>query len=249
MLVGAGIVAALVATGAAFAVMSGGDGDAGSDEYCALLADRLSPPTALRDHDVSVFLVPSVESASVESLRRTIEADDRIREPVVFVDQQAAYDEFQELFADSPELVASVRPEDLPPSFRVDLVDDATTDTVAADYELEADVRQVTVRSDLGWRVIDATLNPFLSTTPSGGLGSVFDDESLDRLDELVDAAPGPVKEDVVSLAAAIRDDVADGDDRLNATTAADEQVAAAERVRDDAADRCGLEPQGPATA
>ncbi len=249
LLVGAGIVAGLVVTGAAFAVGRGADGGDGSDEYCALLADRLSPPTALRDHDVSVFLAPSVESASIESLRRTLAADDRIREPIVFLDQEAAYDEFHDLFADSPELVASVRPEDLPPSFRVDLVDDGTTDTVAADYELEADVRQVTVRSDLGSRVVDATLNPFLSPAPSGGLGSVFDDGSLDRLDDVEGVAPEPVADDVASLAAAIRDDIGDGGGRLDATTATDEQVAAAERVRDDAADRCGLEPQPPGTA
>lgn len=47
-----------------------------------------------------------------------------------FLDQDAAYSEFQNLFSDDPSLLESVRPEDLPVSFRVVPTDPELTDAI-----------------------------------------------------------------------------------------------------------------------
>jgi cell division transport system permease protein len=62
---------------------------------------------------------------------------------VSFVDQQAAYEEFQRLYADRPELLESVTPEVLPPSFRVTLADTAGARDVMAVAETLDGVGQV----------------------------------------------------------------------------------------------------------
>lgn len=232
----------------AYAITRSNGGD-GSDEYCALLAERLQPISPLRDFDVLVYLDASVTEARLDTMRAEIEDDARISQPARFVDQQAAYREFLEIFAATPEMGQNVSAADLPPSFRFDLVDDGATDDVVADYSDEADVHAVTPRTDLGFRMADVTLNPFLLDTAYPGLGATFDEDNLSRLEDLEAGAPDDVADEIATLTAALRDDVADDGYQLDSSTAADEQVAAAERVRDDAADRCGLEPQGPATA
>src|SRR5262245_14754852 len=65
-----------------------------------------------------VFLNPEATEDQVASVRTDLEGSPDV-EKVTFVDKQAAYDEFKRLFADSPEMIDSVEPDILPPSFRV----------------------------------------------------------------------------------------------------------------------------------
>jgi cell division transport system permease protein len=66
-----------------------------------------------------------------------------------YVDQQASYEEFKSLFADSPEMVDSVAPEILPPSYRVVPVDkDAkVVETLGDQYRTKPGVRDVAFAS------------------------------------------------------------------------------------------------------
>jgi len=53
-----------------------------------------------------------------EAIRKVLDTSPAIKE-YVYVDKFAAYEEFRELFVDKPELVESVTPEIMPPSYRI----------------------------------------------------------------------------------------------------------------------------------
>ncbi len=65
-----------------------------------------------------VWMNPTVDADQDAAIRRVLDESAAI-ESWTFVNQEEAYQEFLELFDESPELRDSVVPEDLPPSFRV----------------------------------------------------------------------------------------------------------------------------------
>jgi len=65
-----------------------------------------------------VYLQPGSTQEQQDSVRRDLEANPDVRE-ITYVDQDATYEEFKRLFGDSPQLVETVTPEILPPSFRI----------------------------------------------------------------------------------------------------------------------------------
>ena len=77
-----------------------------------------------------VFMNPNATDAQIDAVRTELEDNPQIRS-ADFCDQQCAYEEFQDLFADDPQLIENVEPEILPPSFKVKPVD-AETDSVEA---------------------------------------------------------------------------------------------------------------------
>ncbi len=68
-----------------------------------------------------IFMQRDPSPEQVQSLRDDLEQSPEVAS-VRFVDKKEAYEEFKLLFADSPELVDSIEPETLPPSFRVEPV-------------------------------------------------------------------------------------------------------------------------------
>lgn len=65
-----------------------------------------------------VYLNPDSSQQQRDSIQNDLEENPDI-DDLVFVDQDETYAEFQRLFQDSPQLVETVTPEILPPSFRV----------------------------------------------------------------------------------------------------------------------------------
>ncbi len=65
-----------------------------------------------------VYLQPEVTEDQKASIEGDLNANPDVKD-ITYVDQDATYDEFVELFGDSPQLVETVTPEILPPSFRV----------------------------------------------------------------------------------------------------------------------------------
>jgi len=65
-----------------------------------------------------VYLQPTITEDQKASIQRDLEENPEVRE-ATFVDQDATYEEFKRLFQNSPQLVETVTPEILPPSFRV----------------------------------------------------------------------------------------------------------------------------------
>jgi cell division transport system permease protein len=67
-----------------------------------------------------IYLQPGSTQEQKDSIRRDLEANPDVEEDgITYVDQDATYEEFKRLFGDSPELVETVTPEILPPSFRI----------------------------------------------------------------------------------------------------------------------------------
>jgi len=65
-----------------------------------------------------VFVAPDASEEQIDSVGASLESNPLV-ERVTFFDQEQAYQEFSEMFADSPDMVETVTPDILPPSFRV----------------------------------------------------------------------------------------------------------------------------------
>src|SRR5688572_16658972 len=68
--------------------------------------------------ELSIFLNTDIAPTQRDGIRAELQAMPEVRK-VDFVDQEAAYEEFKTMFANSPDMAESVTAKDLPPSFRV----------------------------------------------------------------------------------------------------------------------------------
>ncbi len=66
----------------------------------------------------TTFLHPEASASETEAVRKRLEEIEGL-DHIEYVDQQGAYEEFKQLFADDPQLVAGASPAALPASFRV----------------------------------------------------------------------------------------------------------------------------------
>ncbi len=96
-----------------------------------------------------VFLNPDANQDQIDAVKRDLDDSPEV-EKTTFIDQNAAYEEFKQLFSDSPEMIDSVTPEILPPSFRVVPVnkDADTVQALGKQFETKPGVRQVVFASD-----------------------------------------------------------------------------------------------------
>ena len=110
-----------------------------------------------------VFMNPNATDAQIEAVRTELDDNPQIRE-AEFCDQECAYAEFQELFADDPQLLQNVEADILPPSFKVK-PDNAEADAVealGAVFETQPGVREVAFSSEAIKRI--ESFYRFLST-------------------------------------------------------------------------------------
>ena len=68
--------------------------------------------------ELNIFLNPDVATTQRDGLQAELSAMPEVRK-VTFVDQETAYEEFKQMFSNSPDMVDSVKATDLPPSYRV----------------------------------------------------------------------------------------------------------------------------------
>jgi cell division transport system permease protein len=96
-----------------------------------------------------IFVNPDATPEQVAAIDTSLHTSPQI-EKVTYVDQQAAYDEFKQLFSKEPDLLESVTPEVLPPSYRVVPVskDPLDIDTLTVEYRSKPGVRDVVSASD-----------------------------------------------------------------------------------------------------
>ncbi|MBK9180891.1 MAG: ABC transporter permease [Acidimicrobiales bacterium] len=96
-----------------------------------------------------VFLNPEATPEQTEAIGRALEENPEVDE-VKYVSQQEAYEEFQVLFRNSPEMVDSVSPEVLPASYRVVPRDADTTviESVGRQFEQQPGVYSVVFAKD-----------------------------------------------------------------------------------------------------
>ncbi len=96
-----------------------------------------------------IFMNPEASTDEIEAVRDDLQSSPGV-ESLQFVDQEGAYEEFKRLFADEPEMVQTVRKEDLPVSFRVVPVDKeaASVESLAQQFTTRPGVRDVVLASE-----------------------------------------------------------------------------------------------------
>ena len=92
--------------------------------------------------ELSVFMLPDATPEQNEAVERELSQMPEVRR-FTFVDQAAAFNEFKEMFANSPDLVESVEPKDLPPSYRVVPKRAEFVDVVGGRFDKRPGVKEV----------------------------------------------------------------------------------------------------------
>jgi cell division transport system permease protein len=95
-----------------------------------------------------VYLRTDATQEQIDSVGRDLSESPEVAN-VKYFDQDASYEEFKRLFADSPEMIDSVRAEDLPPSYRVEPVnkDADSVESLANTFRDRAGVKNVILAS------------------------------------------------------------------------------------------------------
>ncbi|TDB99986.1 ABC transporter permease [Micromonospora fluostatini] len=106
--------------------------------------------------EVSIFLEPEVAEEQRTALDGQLRSDPLIRE-VIYVDKTEAYERFKDMYQDAPDLVSAVKPEQLPESFRLRLVDPEQYRQINEQYQSVDGVDQIVDQS----RVLDKIFNLF----------------------------------------------------------------------------------------
>jgi cell division transport system permease protein len=98
--------------------------------------------------ELSIFMNPDATPDEIATIDRQVRAMPEVKK-VTYFDHQAAYEEFQRIFRDSPEFKESIQsPEQLPPSFRVVPRDAKLVDAVGLRFQNSAGVRDVIYARD-----------------------------------------------------------------------------------------------------
>lgn len=96
-----------------------------------------------------VFLQPEASPEQIDAVGANLEDSPEVSD-ATFVDKDAAYAEFEDIFADTPELVESVTPDDLPTSYQVEPVnkDAAAVEDLSLQFEGQPGVMRVVRESE-----------------------------------------------------------------------------------------------------
>ncbi|MEV6690273.1 permease-like cell division protein FtsX [Micromonospora sp. NPDC051196] len=105
---------------------------------------------------VSIFLKTDISEEDRAALGSRLEADPLISQ-VTFVNKDEAFQRFQEMFRDSPDLLSAVKADQLPESYRLNLVDPEQYKSISEQYSSAAGVDQVVDQS----QVLDKIFNLF----------------------------------------------------------------------------------------
>jgi cell division transport system permease protein len=70
------------------------------------------------DQQLFIYMNPGATPEQIDAVGAGLDDSPQVRS-VVFYDQEKTFEEFQQLFREQPDLVRTVKPEDLPTSFRV----------------------------------------------------------------------------------------------------------------------------------
>jgi cell division transport system permease protein len=96
-----------------------------------------------------VFMNPNADVEQDAAIRRVLDSSPSIA-GYNYIDKAAAYDEFETLFADKPELVESVTPDVMPPSYRIVPTDRsaANVNELANQFAAQPGVREVATATE-----------------------------------------------------------------------------------------------------
>ncbi|MDG4793151.1 permease-like cell division protein FtsX [Micromonospora sp. WMMD1082] len=106
--------------------------------------------------EVSIFLTGDVTEEQRASIGTQLESDPLVSQ-VTYVNKDEAFQRFQEMFRDSPDLLSAVKADQLPESYRLKLVDPQEYKTISDQYASVEGVDQVVDQS----QVLDKIFNLF----------------------------------------------------------------------------------------
>jgi cell division transport system permease protein len=92
--------------------------------------------------ELNIFLNPDIAQTQRDGLQAELSAIPEVKK-VTYVDQDAAYDEFKQMFANSPDMVESVTAKDLPPSFRVVPREPELVESIGERFQKREGVKEV----------------------------------------------------------------------------------------------------------
>ncbi|HRW38088.1 MAG TPA: permease-like cell division protein FtsX [Aquihabitans sp.] len=246
---------AVAGLGAGIATTIGGRDDpraAGDDAWCAALAApvAVAPGT---DGDVVAYLRPEATEADLAALEAELRSDDRVASTAT-VGRDATYARFRLLFADQSAMLDAVRPEDLPPSISIELRDPDRAEEVITELDRRSDLfGAVAGRPDV--RALDLLVWPGTGSDVWASPGNVdlgtspYPASWPAHAAAVVDATPPELAAPVGTLVdriAQVPVELLPVDERADAPGPTFEAAqAAAQTVRDAAADRCDLEVTG----
>ncbi|MFI6821651.1 permease-like cell division protein FtsX [Micromonospora sp. NPDC050187] len=98
--------------------------------------------------EVSIFLKTDVPAEARDSLRVKLDGDPLVEE-VVYVNKDEAYQRFQQMFQDAPDLVGAVQADVLPESFRLKLTNPQEYRSIYDQYKDDAAVDEIVDQSAL----------------------------------------------------------------------------------------------------
>ncbi|MGH9032249.1 MAG: cell division protein FtsX [Acidimicrobiia bacterium] len=106
--------------------------------------------------EFEVFMVVNPTEEQLDGVRGELDSDRRVRQ-YFFLSKEDAYEEFQRLFSDQPDLVEATSPEALPPSFRVAPEQVEDTEDLKEKYATFAGVDSVATPDEAVRDLIDVT--------------------------------------------------------------------------------------------
>lgn len=192
--------------------------DSEEDGSAATRCEQAVLRFAADESNVIVFLQPDSTGDQQDDVARAIQGAPEV-EVVRFVDQQATYDEFRDLFVNSPELVESVTADILPPRFELRVAgsspseaitgvlgtNPAVREIIAADLAMAEMVAQCEAQTHASAGATPTTTiatddgqEPASGADPSASSGS--DEQALDERCEMAKAPYGPGAEVIAAF-------------------------------------------------
>ena len=118
--------------------------------------------------EVSIFLNADISDEQTQSILRDLQGNPLVEE-VLFESKQEAFENAKKIFASDPDLLRALRPDSLPASFRVKLVNPEEFEAVASQFEGYPGIEEVVDQR--------AILRPFfvvMRQVRTGALGVAF---------------------------------------------------------------------------
>ncbi len=106
--------------------------------------------------EFEIFMQVDATDQQIEDVRVSLEDDPDV-ERTTFLDQEDAFDEFQRIFQEDPDLVEGITAEDLPVSFRVVPTDPEFTEAIVDRHEGQVGVARAITAQEQVQNVLDAT--------------------------------------------------------------------------------------------
>ncbi|MEH1014204.1 permease-like cell division protein FtsX [Micromonospora sp. CPCC 206060] len=92
--------------------------------------------------EVSIFLKTEVTQQQRDDLQGKLKGDPLVKE-VIYENKEQAYERFKEMYQDAPALVEAVKPDQLPESFRLRLVDPEQYKQIFDKYNSEEGIQEI----------------------------------------------------------------------------------------------------------